>query len=111
MLNEVKVSNFEIIDEIKSTYNKSKYLLDPHSAVGIRAAKFAISDSRIDNKIPLISLACAHPAKFPNVIEKSLNFFPENPPALDIILKKEENLKILNNEIYAIKYYIKNNMR
>tara|TARA_B100001027_G_scaffold36756_1_gene22842 strand:- start:77 stop:1486 length:1410 start_codon:yes stop_codon:yes gene_type:complete len=106
-----KVSNFEIIDEIKNTYNKSKYLLDPHSAVGIRAAKSAISDSRIDNKIPLISLACAHPAKFPNVIEKSLNFFPENPPALEIILKKEENFKILNNEIYAIKSYIKNNMR
>ena len=106
-----KVSDIEIIDEIKNTYHKSNYLLDPHSAVGVRAAKTAISEGRVDDKIPLISLACAHPSKFPKVIEKSLNFSPENPRALETILKKEEKFKILNNEINIIKSYITNNMR
>ncbi len=106
-----KVSDDGIIDEIKNTYNKSKYLLDPHSAVGLRAAKTAISEGRVDDKIPLISLACAHPAKFPKVTEKSLNFSPENPHSLELILEKEENFKILNNQIHEIKSYIKNNMR
>ena len=106
-----KVSDDGIVDEIKNTFNKSKYLLDPHSAVGVRAAKTAISGGRVDDKIPLISLACAHPAKFPKVTEKSLNFSPENPHSLDLILEKEENFKILNNQIHEIKSYIKNNMR
>ena len=106
-----KVSDDGVIDEIKNTYNKSKYLLDPHSAVGLRAAKTAISEGRVDDKIPLISLACAHPAKFPKVTEKSLNFSPENPHSLELILEKEENFKILNNQIHEIKSYIKNNMR
>ena len=106
-----KVSDIEIMNEITNTYNKSKYLLDPHSAVGVRAAKTAISENRVDDKIPLISLACAHPAKFPHVIEKSLNFSSKNPHALDIILKKEEKFKILNNDINVIKSYIKQNMR
>ncbi len=106
-----KVSDIEIVDEIKKTYHKSNYLLDPHSAVGVRAAKIAISEGRVSEKIPLISLACAHPAKFPKVTEKSLNFSPENPQALEVILKKAENFKILNNDINEIKYYIKSNMR
>ena len=106
-----KVCDTQIINEIKNTYNKSKYLLDPHSAVGVSAAKTAISENRLDDNIPLISLACAHPAKFPNVIEKSLNFSPKNPHSLELILKKEENFKILKNEINLIKFHIKNNMR
>ena len=106
-----KVSDDGIIDEIKHTYNKSQYLLDPHSAVGVRASKTAISKGRVDDKIPLISLACAHPAKFPKVTEKSLNFSPENPHSLELILEKEENFQILNNQIHEIKSYIKNNMR
>ena len=90
---------------------RDRYLLDPHSAVGVRAAKTAISEGRVDDKIPLISLACAHPAKFPKVTVKSLNFSPKNPHALELILEKKENFKILNNQILEIKSYIKNNMR
>ncbi len=107
----LKVPDFEIIDEIKNTHDKSNYLLDPHSAVGVRAAKTAMFEGRVDNKIPLISIACAHPAKFPKVIEKSLNFSPENPYALEEVLKRREKFKILNNEINVIKSYITNNMR
>ena len=106
-----KVSDIEIIDEIKNTYHKSNYLLDPHSAVGVRAAKTAVSEGRVGDKIPLISLACAHPAKFPKVTEKSLNFSPKNPHALEAILDKAEKFMILNHDINKIKYYIKSNMR
>ena len=106
-----KVSDIEIIDEIKNTYHKSNYLLDPHSAVGVRAAKTAVYEGRVGDKIPLISLACAHPAKFPKVTEKSLNFSPKNPYALEEILDKPEKFMILNDDINKIKYYIKSNMR
>ena len=40
-----KVSDVAIIDEIKNTYNKSQYLLDPHSAVGVNR-KTAISEGK-----------------------------------------------------------------
>ena len=44
-------------------------------------------------------------------LDKILNFSPKNPDALELILEKEENFKILNNQIHEIKSYIKNNMR
>ena len=106
-----RVKNSEIIDEIKYTFNSKNYLLDPHSAVGVRSARQALFEGRIDKSIPIISLACAHPAKFPNVIKKSLNFEPKNPKNLEIILQKKEKFKILENNFEIIKSYIKNNMR
>ena len=58
-----------------------------------------------------MSLACAHPAKFPDIIKKSLKFKPQNPSRLEKILDKEEYFKILDVDISKIKSHIISNMR
>lgn len=66
-----RVTDSQTIETIQELYRKIKYVLDPHSAVGIAAANRSISRSGAD--LPHISLSTAHPAKFSGAVELALN--------------------------------------
>src|SRR6185312_5475446 len=51
---------------ITDIYKKTGYVLDPHSAVGVKAAERAG-----DTAAPIVALACAHAAKFPEVVTEA----------------------------------------
>ena len=76
----------EILSVIRKFHQDYKYLLDPHSAVGACAAE------KIEIQTPVISLACAHPAKFSTAIQKALGTEPKLPETLAILKK---HLKLL----------------
>ncbi|WP_299159211.1 threonine synthase [uncultured Tenacibaculum sp.] len=63
-------SDEETLDLIKEIYNKESYLLDPHGAVSLHASD-VLKKELGDEK--LICLATAHPAKFPETINKALH--------------------------------------
>ena len=65
-----------MVSTILKYYKESEYILDPHTAVGVCAAEKTKLNS------PIICLACAHPAKFNNTIEKILGFTPKIPDEL-----------------------------
>jgi threonine synthase len=75
----IAVSEDETRRTIREVYRESGYLLDPHSAVGVAAAKRARAEMR--ERRPIIALATAHPAKFGDVIREDLGFDPELPEA------------------------------
>jgi threonine synthase len=54
-------------------YNATGYVLDPHTAVGV-----AVGD-RLRNSDPLICLATAHPAKFPDALKLAIGIEPTHP--------------------------------
>ncbi len=62
----VSVDDQQTIEQISSFYHHTGYLLDPHTAVGVKAAGL------IGDNVPLVCLATAHPAKFPEAIDKAL---------------------------------------
>lgn len=66
-----KVIDNEIILEIKDTFNKNNYIIDPHTAVGINAYKKILNTLQL-NKFTTICLATAHPSKFPDTINLAL---------------------------------------
>jgi len=94
-----RLSEDETLKEIRETYNKNKYILDPHTAIGLGVAK----KLKINN---CIVLATAHPAKFPDAIIKSINQKTELPNELLHINNKKENFKIIDNSLEKIKEYI-----
>ena len=71
------VSEDETRRTIREVYRESGYLLDPHSAVGVAAARRARVE--VGERRPIVSLATAHPAKFGDVIREELGFDPELP--------------------------------
>jgi len=87
---------------IRETYEKNGYVLDPHSAVGAAVAK-QLSRELPD---PVIMLATAHPAKFPETIQKAINQRPTLPGALSQLLQKPERTVVLANDKRAVQSYI-----
>ncbi len=106
-----KIDDIETIDIIKNTYLNHEYIIDPHSAIGYGALQKAIEQKIISNDSPIISLACAHPAKFPQVIKKSIGITPKSSSHLEKIMRQKENFKIIEPNLKDIQEYIKKTMR
>ncbi len=96
----------ETLNEINSIYMDKNILIDPHTAVGLVAAKKAILNGHIPNDMKIISLACAHPSKFPEAVEKATGVFPKLPRHISDIMGKKEKLVKLSNNLDKLKDYI-----
>jgi len=94
------VSNEKTLETIQFFNQKYNYLADPHTAVGLSVL------NNLGSNIPSISLACAHPAKFADVINKAIGEDPSFPKELDNIFYKEEKMTIVPNNFEEIKSFI-----
>jgi len=81
----------------------SGYVLDPHSAVGLFAARKA----GLDSAIPRIALATAHPAKFPDAVEKATGTRPSAPQALASVFHRSERFTTLPNDLDQVRRLIR----
>jgi len=86
-----RVDDEQTLATIAATYKKSGTVLDPHSAVGVAAAK----QLKQDLPEPVVCLACAHPAKFPATIKRAIGLAPALPGAVAELLKKPERTTLL----------------
>ena len=98
------VSNHETLNAIKQIKQKYNYLADPHTSTGL----YALLEK--DANLPWVSLACAHPAKFGNAIEKATGEPPVLPKDLSKLFDKEEKMTILDNNKDILKSLILKNL-
>jgi threonine synthase len=91
----------EVLNTIKSVYEKFNIILDPHSAIGYGAF------DKINLEGNNIVLATAHPCKFPDAIKKAINLKAELPDELLFVLGEKENYDIIKNNLDEIKKHIK----
>ena len=98
------VSNDETLDTIKQIKQKYNYLADPHTSTGLHALL------EKDANLPWVSLACAHPAKFGDAIEKATGEPPVLPKDLSKLFDKEEKMTILDNNKDILKSLILKNL-
>jgi threonine synthase len=98
------VSNDETLNAIKQIKQKYNYLADPHTSTGL----YALLEK--DANLPWVSLACAHPAKFGNAIEKATGEPPVLPKDLSKLFDKEEKMTILDNNKDILKSLILKNL-
>jgi threonine synthase len=78
-LYSISITEDETRATIRNVYERARYVLDPHSAVGWAAAdRFAASSGA---RGPIVTLATAHPAKFDWAIREQLGFAPPLPDA------------------------------
>ena len=80
--------------------------LDPHTAVGYAVAQ----QHRRDPKVPMVVLATAHPAKFPDAVEKATGKRPALPPRLADLMDRTERVDGLANDVAALKALIDDRM-
>jgi threonine synthase len=75
-------------------------LLDPHTAVGVHVAVQQMAES------PMVVLATAHPAKFPDAVHKATGINPVLPQKLKGLMEREESFTVLPNSAEAVKSLI-----
>ena len=102
----VGVNDAATINRIAKTYQSTGEILDPHSAVGLEAANHTIIQQKIAPDIPVISLACAHAAKFPKAVQTATNQYPSLPSHLADLLDRKEYMAVLPNDIQQVANYI-----
>ncbi len=95
------VSEEETIAMIKAFYAEHEYLLDPHTAVGVKAALECKDVHR-----PVICLSTAHPAKFGDAVEQAIGEQPQLPAALSELFDKETRCEIIDAEESLVRRFI-----
>ena len=102
-----RCSEEETMEEIQNTYKDSGQVICPHTAVGVKIAReFAKSSGEA-----VISLATAHPAKFPDAVEAACGVKPELPIALAKKLERPERIACIDNSAEKLKEFVRNKVR
>lgn len=93
-------------DTIAALWREAGYLLDPHTAIGVHVAR-----EHEDGSTPMVVLGTAHPAKFPDAVEKASGVRPELPENLKGMMTAEERQQVLAAEQGAVENYIEAHAR
>ncbi len=86
---------------IRETLVQTGELIDPHTAVGV-----AVARRRPPSANPMVTLATAHPAKFPEIVVRATGNRPDLPRHLSHLLTAEERYTVLPNNIAAVRDFI-----
>ena len=90
----------ETLSVIEKNYEENNVILDPHTAVGVGAAKkLSFNDC--------VVLSTAHPCKFPDAIKNAINKHEKLPEELQHVLDKDENFQVLKNNTEDVKNFVK----
>ncbi len=84
--------------EIRRIHAASGYLADPHTAIGIAAARAL----PCGGGVPTVAMATAHPAKFPDAMEQATGHRPALPPRMADLFEREERFAVLPNDLAAV---------
>jgi threonine synthase len=95
------------VDTIRDVFEDTEYLLDPHSAIGVKAAR----ECNRNPEIPMVTLATAHPAKFPDAVLKAgQTEEPGLPHHMLDLFDREERCTVLPNDIAKVHQFIADNV-
>jgi threonine synthase len=93
----------QTLETIARTYAGTGVLIDPHTAVAMHCAAKTME---ADPSVPMVVLACAHPAKFPEAVKKATGRTPPVPERLAAVMDKKERFTVLENDTSKIKDFV-----
>jgi threonine synthase len=90
----------DIMRQVKDTFGMQ---IDPHSAIGVGAARKAI----LPDEVPIVSLATAHPAKFPKAVHEAYDDVPDTPQRVTDMLARQEHFTPIANSLSDVQALIR----
>ncbi|WP_430240892.1 threonine synthase [Neorhizobium sp. DAR64861/K0K2] len=96
----------QVAETIRETLEATGYLLDPHTATGVFVAQ---KNARPGS--PMVTLATAHPAKFPAAVKSACGIDPALPSWLADLMQREERFDTLDAELKAVETFIGDHAR
>jgi threonine synthase len=102
LFDAVSIDDPATLAAIARSWKESGEIIDPHSAVAVAAAK----ERRGDEKTPMVALACAHPAKFPEAVTRAIGRSAPLPPELGDLFERQERFTVLPNDAAAVQRFM-----
>lgn len=96
-----RCSEEETVTTIRTAFVRTGEVLCPHSAVGVKVAEDHLGTT------PMITLATAHPAKFPDAVEGAMGIRPALPPRMADLFTRPERLTRVPNDLAALQTLIR----
>lgn len=96
-----RVSEEETLAQIAATRAATGEIICPHTAIGVKVAE----DHRTPGT-PMVTLATAHPAKFPAAVEQATGVHPALPPAMSNLYERPERVTRIANDLQTIETHI-----
>jgi threonine synthase len=96
-----RCSEEETLDTIRRTFAQTGEVLCPHSAVGVKVAEEHLGT------VPMITLATAHPAKFPDAVEAAIGQRPALPPRMADLFDRPERVTRAPDDLAALEALIR----
>ncbi|HUI18433.1 MAG TPA: threonine synthase, partial [Alphaproteobacteria bacterium] len=103
LFSAARLDDAATIRAIREVYRETGELLDPHSVIGLMAGRRL----RKDRASPLVALATAHPAKFPDAIAAAIGKPPTAPARLRELAGRQEKFTILPNKLSEIEGFVR----
>jgi threonine synthase len=100
-----RVDDFTTKQTIKEIFKKTGEILDPHSAIGVYASQKFITEKDYKGEF-VISLATAHPAKFPKAVVEAGAPNPALPAFLKDLFVQKEKFEVVENNLETVKKFI-----
>ena len=108
LFSSYRVSDDTTIKVISEVFDHCEYLLDPHTAIGVEAAR----QTRRRQDIPMVCLATAHPAKFPEAVRKAGQAAdPQLPHHMADLFEREERYTVLPQNLEKVQQFMAENLR
>jgi len=92
----------ELAQAIRWAYENAKQVLDPHTAIGLHAAR----ESGLPANVPVVTLATAHPAKFRDAVERAVGTRPALPARVGDLFAREEAFDELPGDYDTVRDYV-----
>ena len=103
LFDSLAVDDAQTCETITEVFNECGELLDPHTAIGVRAAR----ECRRSLATPMVILGTAHPVKFPEAVEKAgVGQAPALPPHLADLFEREERCTVLANDLKTVQSFV-----
>jgi threonine synthase len=97
-----------VMAQMRETWRSARYLLDPHTAIGVASGRQALSRNPAT---PMVVLGTAHPAKFPDAVEAATGVRPALPEHLADLLARRERTTIIAKDQLAIEAFVRSRAR
>ncbi|MEN8686062.1 MAG: threonine synthase [Desulfuromonadales bacterium] len=95
------IDNEQTLATIRDFHAATNYVLDPHTATGVKAGRDL---DRGD--YPVICLATAHPAKFPEAVKRAIGREPQRPASLDGLEERQRRCALVEADIATVKDFL-----
>jgi threonine synthase len=102
LFSSARADSHEMSEAIRWAWENCGELIDPHTAIGFHAAR----TSGLPREVPVVTLATAHPAKFPDAVERATGQRPELPARVGDLFDREERCAELPGDYAAVADYV-----